>query len=342
MTAPDETDRRPAPGTPRMNGRVLTLANLLGDELTACPLTPGRLVYLLKTKFQGGPRVAYYREVVRPRILHTAPCAHTDDASCEIHVLTSADDWLNLLWALKSFYHWSRCRFALCIHDDGTLGERACAHLRTAFPAARLIRRAAADARVGPLLADYPRCRAFRAANKLALKVFDFHACLEADRMLLLDSDILFFAPPAVLLARIADFSARLNSLNRDWRDGYTVSVEAVQPLLPFPFPPLINSGLGLIHRASIRLDLVEEFLALSGMLSHPHQIEQTLIALCSAKFGFQMLPGEYDVHLGPRRPGAPARHYAGPVRHLMYGEGIRDLVRGGFLQALGQPTFAA
>ena len=320
----------------------MTSAGLLGDELTAFPLTPGRLVYLLKTKFQDGPRTACYRDFVRPWILHTAPFAHTDDPACEIHVLTSADDWLNLLWALKTFYYQSRCRFALCIHDDGTLSEKACAHLRAAFPAARLIRRAEADARVSPLLADFPRCRAFRAANKLALKVFDFHACLEADRMLLLDSDILFFAAPAVLLARIADSSAQLNSLNRDWRDGYTVSVEAAQPLLPFPFPPLINSGLGLIHRASIRLDLVEEFLALPGMLSHPHQIEQTLIALCSAKFGFQMLPGEYDVHLGSRRPGAPSRHYCGPLRPLMYGEGIRDLVRGGFLKALRQPLFAA
>lgn len=321
---------------------VLTSASLLGDELTAFRLTPGRLLYLLKTKFQSGPRVAYYRDFVRPWILHTAPFEHTDDPNCEIHVLTSADDWLNLLWTLKTFYYWSRRRFALCIHDDGTLNEKACAHLRAAFPAARLIRRAEADARVGPLLAAHPRSLAFRTANKLALKVFDFHAYLEAKRLLLLDSDILFFAAPAVLLARIADSSVQLNSLNKDWRDGYTVEVETVQPLLPFTFPPLINSGLGLIHRASIRLDLIEEFLALPRIMGHSHKIEQTLIALCSAKFGFQMLPEEYDVHLGPRRPTAPSRHYSGPVRHLMYGEGIRDLVQGGFLQALRQPSFAA
>ena len=325
-----------------MNGRVLTLANLLGDELAAFPLTPGRLVYLLKTKFQGGPRVAYYREVVRPRILHTAPCEHTDDPSCEIHTLTSSQDWLNLLWMLKSFYHASRRRYALCIHDDGTLGDAALRHLQTAFPQARIIRRAEADARVGPLLADYPRGRAFRAHNKFAPKFYDYRAFLEADRLLMFDSDILFFDAPAALLAAADNPAAKFNTMNKDWRCGYTVDAETVRPLVGFTLPPLINAGFGLVHRESMRFDWAEEFLALPDMLSNEHQIEQTLIALCGARFGFQMLPAEYDVHLGPRRPAAPARHYSGPARHLLYGEGLRDLVRSGFLQALGQPFCAA
>ena len=78
-----------------------------------------------------------------------------------------------------------------------------------------------------------------------------------------------------------------------------------------------------------------EEFLALPKILSRPHAIEQTLFALCSARFGFEMLPTEYDVHVGPTKSGVPCRHYTGPARHLMYGEGMRRLVRGGFLQKL-------
>ncbi len=321
---------------------MLTPARLLGDELAAFPLTPGRLMYLLKTKFQDGPRVAYYRDFVRPAILHTAPFEHTDDPHCEIHVLTSADDWLNLLWALKTFYHWSGCRFALCIHDDGTLPEKACKHLRTAFPAARLISRAAADARVEPLLADYPRSRSLRAENRFTLKLFDFHAYLEADRMLLLDSDILFFARPAALLALIADPGCRHNSLNQDWRYGYSFASEDAQPPLGFSLPPLINYGLGLIHRGSAPLAWIEEFLALPNIFKNQYVIEQTLAALCSARFGFRMLPAEYDVRMGARRPETPSRHYCGPARHLMYGEGLRELVRGGFLEVLRRGHFAA
>ena len=81
-----------------------------------------------------------------------------------------------------------------------------------------------------------------------------------------------------------------------------------------------------------MRLELIEEFLALPGVLSHSHQIEQTLIASCSAKFGFEMLPQEYDVYTGPIRPAVPCRHYAGPTRPLMYCEGMRLLADEGFL----------
>lgn len=297
------------------------------------PITAGRLLYLLKTKFAHGLRVARYRDGVRHRILGLPPSDLPVDRSCEIHVLTSAGDWLNLVWALRTFQKATERNYATCIHDDGTLDAGACSHLRAAFPAARLISRAESDARAAQLLTPFPRCRNLRATNTLALKVFDFAAFLEAERMILLDSDILFFAKPTALIAALDDPRFTQNTLNKDWRDGYTIDLEATRPLLDFDLPPLINSGLGLIHKSSLRLDWIEEFLTLPGILSHTHQIEQTLIALCSAKFGFQMLPAEYDVHLGPRRSGAPSRHYAGPIRPLLYGEGIRELVRCGFLK---------
>jgi hypothetical protein len=311
--------------------RLAPSCEILRRELAAHPLTPGRVVYLLRTKFADGLRTAFFRDVVRPQILATVPVTGTSDRTCEIHVLTSSGDWLNLLWALKSFYARSGRHYALCIHDDGTLDAFAQDALKLAFPNARLISRREADARVEPRLAACPRSQALRATNTLALKVFDFPAFLEAERMMILDSDVLFFSEPHALLTAL-ETSPR-NTLNRDWRYGYTIDLAAVSPMLGFELPSLINSGLGLLHRASMRLDWIEEFLGLPGILSHPHQIEQTLIALCSAKFGFDMLPEEYDVHTGPRRPRIPCRHYTGPIRHLMYAEGMRTLRAEGFLE---------
>jgi len=321
-----------------MFDRLKLSASLLYDEVTAHRLTLGRALYLTRTKLHHGLRAAYYRDVVRPWILATPPFEQTDDARCEIHVLTSNDDWLNLLWTLKTFYHFSGCRYALCIHDDGTLTPTVCGRLQTAFPKARIIRRSESDQRLAPMLAKYPRSREFRALNKLALKVFDFHAYLESDRLFLLDSDILFFAAPTTLLAVVSDPATTYNTLNKDWRHGYSIETDQVQALLDFTLPPLINAGLGLLHRGSVPFDWVEEFLVLPGIMSQSHQIEQTLTALCSARFGYRMLPEEYDVYIGPRRAGALSRHYTGPIRHMMYDEGIRDLVRNGFFEALRQP----
>ena len=296
------------------------------------PATAGRFIYLLKTKFRQGLRVAYYRDGVRHRILALPPVTPEEDRRCEIHVLTSDDDWLNLIWALRTFQKKTGRNYALCIHDDGSLKPRAMGILRTTFPHARIISRSVSDARMEELLAAFPRCRKLRASNKLSLKVFDFAAFLEADRMILLDSDILFFDRPTALLAALDDPTFTLNTLNKDWSDGYTIDLATTRPLLDFECPSRINSGLGLIYKNSLRLDWTEQFLALPDILSHSHQIEQTLIALCCARFGFQMLPSEYDVRPGPRDPRDPCRHYAGPMRPLMYREGMRELVENGFL----------
>ena len=61
----------------------------------------GSLAFRLRQKFGHGLRVAYWRDVVRPRILATRPITDGSDVTCEIHVMTSNSDWLNLLWGAE-------------------------------------------------------------------------------------------------------------------------------------------------------------------------------------------------------------------------------------------------
>lgn len=156
----------------------------------------GRIYHQFRSRFRHGIKTAYYRDVVRKRILAAKPVTKLDDNACEIHVLTSQQDWLNLAWALKSFYWASQRRYQLCIHDDGTLSEQASNELSRLFPEARLIGRRQADQEVLPYLENHPRCKAFRESNHLSPKLFDFRYYLQADRMLLLDSDVLFLVNP--------------------------------------------------------------------------------------------------------------------------------------------------
>ena len=173
------------------------------DDGSIMKLTPGALRLRLHQKFQHGLRVAWYRDVVRPRILKSAPIAETPDRRFEIHVLTSRHDWLNLIWSLKSFYAASGRRYALCIHEDGTLDPFALSSLQQHFPTARIIRRHEADQRLARELAAFPRSSQFRKTNLLALKVFDFISFLQAERMVLFDSDLLFFDEPTDYLSRL-------------------------------------------------------------------------------------------------------------------------------------------
>ena len=298
-------------------------------------LTPGALWLRLRQRLGHGLRVAWYRDVVRPRILSTLPIEDTTDQRCEIHVLTSAGDWLNLIWTLKSFYCASGRRYGLCIHDDGSVDESAIDALRSHFPTARIIRRKEADAKTAEVLRRYPRSLSFRNNNVFGPKLFDFIVYLESERMGMFDSDLLFFAEPSAYLQRVEDPTYRRNSFNGDVdRTYYTVDAEIIRPLIGHDLQPRVNAGFGLVHRDSIRWDWTEEFLALPGILEgHFWRIEQTLYALCSSRYGVDLLPDEYTLWLAPGVGDRCFRHYPGAIRHLMYGEGIARLVKDGFLQ---------
>ena len=296
-------------------------------------LIPGALWLRFQQKCGHGLRMAWYRDVVRPRILSTAPITGTSDRRCEIHVLTSKDDWLNLIWTLKSFYVSSGRRYALCIHEDGSVGNAEMRSLQEHFPDARVIRRDVADAKLWKLLRDFPRSLSFRNTNLLAPKIFDFAAFLDSDRMALFDSDLLFFTEPTVYLERVENPDYGRNTFNSDVSNAYTVEPEGVCPRIGHYLHPLVNSGLGLVHRNSIRWDWTEEFLALPGILDgHFWRIEQTLFALCSSRYGVEPLPDEYTLRLEPGIGGRCFRHYNGAIRHLMYSEGMPELVQRGFL----------
>ncbi|HEY9698669.1 MAG TPA: hypothetical protein V6D10_15510 [Trichocoleus sp.] len=295
----------------------------------------GSLVLKVRQKYEHGLHTAYYRDSVRFRILDTKPITRNTNKTCEIHVLTYEKDWLNLIWALKTFYYYSNRHYALCIHDDGTLTADNRATLQHHFPDARIIDRENADRRVLASLKNYPRCLEFRKTNHLSPKVFDFREYLESERMLLLDSDVLFFSEPTALLQRIEDPDYQLNTVNGDVASAYTIEPEVVKAKLGFDVLDRFNSGLGLIHKQSMRLDWIEEFLGLPDILGHFWRIEQTLYALFSSRYGAELLPREYDVHLQGGIGGSPSRHYVGKIRQLMYGEGIQHLVQNGFLKAL-------
>jgi hypothetical protein len=293
-------------------------------------MKPGALLLKFRQKFGKGLRVAWYRDKIRPKILQTRPCTGLVDDSAEVHVLTSEQDWLNLLWTLKSFYNVSDKPYKLVIHEDGSLGEEEKGHMIRLFPDAAIISRKESDSKVLPSLEASPRALDFRSTNALSLKLFDFPFFLNSERMILLDSDILFYSRPQVLLDRIADPAYMKNTVNRDVSGALNVEGTEVEMKFGFSLIERFNSGLGLIHQNSLNVDWIEEFLGLKGILSHFWRIEQTLIALCSCRYGAELLPPEYDVYLTNGIGNRPSRHYVGAVRHLMYAEGMKRLYKEG------------
>ena len=297
-------------------------------------ITPGRLWYLLRKNSREGWSTPFFRERIRPRIVDTPPVTTAATGPAEVHVLTSQGDWINLLWSLKSFYHFAERDYPLVIHADGTCDAATCATLAQHFPTARIIGKSEADAALAQPLAGYPLCARYRGFHALARKAFDTGYYLQAPRMLLLDSDLVFFAPPRELIARTEDPEYTRSTFNADVAPGLNISPDEARRRFGIEVVERINSGLALVQREVLNLDWMEEFLACQSLWDgHPWRIEQTLLALGASRHGVELLPDSYRVSLRPGLAGCVVKHYVGAVRHLMYREGMAHLWRGGFLE---------
>jgi hypothetical protein len=284
-------------------------------------------------------REGYGRALRRLRIqrliLKTPPIKTAVNGPVEVRALTWRRDWQSLLWSLKSFYHFAGVDFPLFIHDGGLAPGQA-EKLLDHFPNARVVTVEEANDRVTARLRDAnaPRCIDWRSRNPVTRKLFDFYAMSNADYVISIDSDIVFFRRPDLLLPS-GDAPVR-NRYNKDSSYYYSAPLDALEAGCGVRPPPLINSGLSLIRPPTIDFEAIERWLENESLFSDGWCFEQTLHALCSAKAGVELLPDTYLVGGGIGiTPDRVCTHYPGEFRHFLYEEGMRHLIDTGFLDAL-------
>jgi hypothetical protein len=282
------------------------------------------------------------RQWLWSRILRTPPIV-TDpvspEAPVEVHVLCYARDYLCAVWALKSFYHFARVTCPLVIHVQGDVPRRVAVRLQRHFPVARVIPQAEADAAVESWLRGrgLGRLLAARQRTPFMLKLTDFPVLSQCTHLLTLDSDVLFFRLPAELLAAVRTPSA-VTLFQRDPESTYNISEERALSELDIRLAPKVNTGIMVFPRDSLDLFRCEEYLGHPDVARPSGWIEQTLHALCASEHGrVAYLPDSYLVSLETdvNLESLVARHYAGPSRPLLTSEGMRHLVRAGFLDQL-------
>jgi hypothetical protein len=290
----------------------------------------------LRWSLREGMGSASRRWLIQRKILKTPPIRTDFSGPAEIRVLTWRRDCLNLLWALKSFYHFAGVKYPLYIHDGGLLPSNL-AILRHHFPDATIVAREEADSRVTEILQtrNLERCISYRRRNVATRKLFDFFLLSNADYVISIDSDIVFFKRPAELCKPPAEFTK--NYYNKDESYWYSLTAAELSSSFGIVPPGLINSGLFVVRRESIDCDAIEEWLANPKLFADTWVGEQTLHALCSSVYGVELLPDSYRVSTkAGLSPDLVCKHYPGFFRPLLYREGMAHLVERGFLRALG------
>ena len=297
---------------------------------------------ILRARLRGLGEVPVRDGVARHRraILRSPPVECGDATDFEVHILTCHRDLLDALWCLKTFCHFSDTRPAIVIHDDGTLGAGDFETLLQHLPGCRIIRRADADAEIAEFLSAYPHGRRFRLRTDFhcALKLFDAFHFARADKLLLLDSDLLFFRRPVELLQRIA---AGRPFFQRDYQDAYARPRDALEAVFGMAIEPMVNAGLMFLRRRhySDNIDLIEHYLgmATAAPVRDVNRHEQTLHAMLLSKYGAAPLGDGYQLSNRAAITDRTVAHHSvsDGSRAQMQAEGQRRLRAAGFLAAL-------
>lgn len=294
-------------------------------------MTPGKFLYTIRRLAQFGLRHWYVEHFLTHRITAWRGDPNLPSADVPLHFLSSKHDWKMALWMLVSFRELTGRRWPLIFHEDGSLGDNEFDIFRAMFPEIRVITRREADSEMKLVLKNFSRCDEYRRKMPHAIKSFDIPHFCQSDRFLMIDPDVIFFQRPQEILEWVDHHEDKSCWFNRDFQEPSPISPIQAKVDLGIDLLPRVNSGLCMLHKAT-----VSDLRAMESYLTHPAlqnpnvqwRVEQTLLALTASreKRG-GLLPPSYEVSPNKhKRSGCVARHYVGCVRDRFLSEGIMSL----------------
>lgn len=221
------------------------------------------------------------------------------------------------LWALYGLAHFAERPLHFVVHDDGTLNTADRAKLDRVLPGARVVDRREAD-RVSAerfRREGLGRCQRLREELIFALKLFDPIFFLESEAFVLLDSDVLFVAPPAELFDDLEPGVGASSLYSGDNGYRYCLEPSEIAALIGRPVIERFNPGVVRTRKDVIDLARIERYLQHPGFW-HPdgspdYYAELTLWAMELSLDGAAMLPSTYAICPDFRVPFVSG-HYCG------------------------------
>lgn len=288
-------------------------------------------------------RCYYYKKIYRKKILSSKPIICSRDSEFEVHIVTCEKDFLDAMWCLKTFYHYSGLRPKLVIHEDGSLSENSIQKFIKHFVNCRVIRRKDADEDLKRFLAGYQYCQKNRLRKGFfcALKLFDVFYCAETDKLLLLDSDILFFKKPVEIIKYIEEGKSFFNS---DYQDAYSKPVSELNKNFGINIFSKVNAGLMFLRKEYYinNLDFMEYYFERMEEVVQNRDInrhEQTLNALLLSKCEAVRLNENYQISRQSIVPDKTVSHHFvdDGSRKNFYQEGLKYLKSNKFLSEFNE-----
>ncbi len=246
----------------------------------------------------------------------------------EVTFLTGRNFWYQTIFCAVSMLHHARRSIGITIVDDGTLEEQQIHQFKRVLPKVRLHMGEAVEARVDKALPPekFPVLHERRINYPHIRKLTDVHAGTTGWKVVL-DSDMLFFRRPGVLLEWLYDPCQPLHML--DSADSYGYSDELMSELAEAEIPHRLNVGMIGLKSESIDWEKLESWSATMMKREGAHYyLEQALTAMLVAGEErmvapldeYLVLPEEEEV----RHPSAVLHHYVAESKNSYFRFGWR------------------
>lgn len=201
-------------------------------------------------------------------------------APLTVHLLTGRRFWYQTVFCLWTFARHADRPVSPVIYDDGSLRHEHCEPIARLFPQACFISRDDIVARLDHALPAhrYPVLRERWLHYPNIRKITDVHAGRTGWK-LVLDSDLLFFRRPELLVNWLDRPDRPLHAVDSETSYGYARSL--MNELAGAPVPDLVNVGLTGLEGYSIDWERLEHWCATLITREGTHYfLEQALIAM--------------------------------------------------------------
>ncbi len=290
-----------------------------------------RLCYHIAFKCRGflDPGAVFFRGIALKAVrgVSIPPPLALDDELRIVSLVCHRDVTL-WLWSYLSCRHFSDFFAPVLIFDDGTLTDDDVELLRR-WPEISIIYRKEADRKVMEFYGSFPAVLKYRHEMLLSRKVIDPPAFIPAGkRILLFDSDLLFFRRPLEVMAALQQPRLEAMLYASEEQASYAAQPELTEryPHLPYGF----NSGLLVYERDWLDAEKLD-FLCMLVKSLPPMKVpydDQIILAILASEYGYMSLPDSYGASMSRKPEALVMKHYHSWMKHFYIQEGLWYLLR--------------
>ena len=250
-------------------------------------------------------------------------CQPGDDFS--FHMLCQEEDVFMAEWAISSFLKYSGLCPKIIIHDDGSMTKNSIRRLESRFSNLKVLLRSEAlkmlEAHQG-----FNKIRDFNIkGHNIVIQLIDIFLLSDTPKVMLMDSDILFFKKPQEIINFINEqtgWDALVSKqpgtydlmINNDYADKHQIYERQAG---------FMNSGMILFKKASISEVKFYEFFNNTKKSYEDYFLGMSGWGCLISQLNYKFLPEDKYILKGRPTQNTIMKHFTGPRRYEFFAYGI-------------------